>query len=363
MFELNMLAGPSEGVKFLFDSEDLLDTGLAIQSPNMNPALADRYMGLLKLNLAATDLDGAIAAFSELSCADAQFGVDDGSAQYGAKFCAARHDEAEVVIAQGSMMDARAYARRGCPPGLRARIWRRACGLFEEALPHEEGEFLRLRVDCDRLDLITDELFIHDIQTVLDDPRYFVFDVRFEFATIDAHVLAMSYLLTAFQLAQEELKEVILGFSRDELVRENCHYQIHTPLLGKLSPVLSDTCAMPPCAVQPFLGFATYFAPLCYVFKSRPSLYTMSRALFCQLWCRLNVLSSDANTLLPVCKTFEGLLLQVQPRLFLHLVNIGLQPLKVIISRVSTLYFSESGLAGVGISSCYTTNCVRTAVR
>jgi hypothetical protein len=125
------------------------------------------------------------------------------------------------------------------------------------------------------------------------------------------------------------LKEVILGFSRDEWVYENCHYQIHTPLLGKLCPVLPDTCAMPPCAVQPFLGFATYFAPLCYVVKSRPSLYALSRTLFCQLWCRLNVLSSDANTLLPVCKTFECLLIQVHPRLFLHLVNIGLQPLKV----------------------------------
>ena len=86
---------------------------------------------------------------------------------------------------------------------------------------------------------------------------------------------------------------------------------------------------MPPCSIQPFLGFATYFAPLCYVIKHRPSLYTVSRILFCQLWCRLNVLSSDANTLLSVCKTFECLLIQLQPRLFMHLVNIGVQPLKV----------------------------------
>lgn len=128
---------------------------------------------------------------------------------------------------------------------------------------------------------------------------------------------------------QDELKEVIFGFSRDEWVRENCHYQIHTPLVGKLSPTFADSCAMPPCAVQPFLGFATYFAPLCYVLKSRPSLYTVSRTLYCQLWCRLNVLSSDANTLLPVCKLFEVLLLQTQPALFMHMVNIGLQPLKV----------------------------------
>ena len=122
---------------------------------------------------------------------------------------------------------------------------------------------------------------------------------------------------------------MILGFSRDEWVRENCHYQIHAPILGKLVPTMSADCSMPPCAVQPFLGFATYFAPLCYVLKSRTSLYSVSRTLFCQLWCRLNVLSGDANTLLPVCKTFECLLLQIHPRMFMHLVNIGAQPLKV----------------------------------
>jgi hypothetical protein len=177
LFELNMLQAPAEGVKFLFDSEDLLETGLAIQSPNMNPIQADRYLGLLKLNLPVMDLDTAIETFAELACTEPQFGVDDGHVVHGAKFCAARHDEGEAVIAHGSMVDARIYARRGCSPGLRAKAWRRAVGLFEEAGAQEEAEFLRLRVECDRLDLLTDELFLHDIQTVLDEPRYFIFDV------------------------------------------------------------------------------------------------------------------------------------------------------------------------------------------
>ena len=146
-------------------------------------------------------------------------------------------------------------------------------------------------------------------------------------------------LLYLFIHSQEELKEVLFGFSRDEWVRHNSHYQVHAPLLGKLQPTFPESCAMPPSGVQPFLGFATYFAPLCYVYKSRPSLYTITRSLWCELWCRLNVLSSDANTLLPVCKTFECLLLQMQPRLFLHLVNIGVQPLKVVFFFYSNLSF------------------------
>ncbi len=112
-------------------------------------------------------------------------------------------------------------------------------------------------------------------------------------------------------------------------MRDNCHYQIHLPILGLVGADLPEGTAAPPCGIQPFLGFATYFAPLCYVFRSRASLYSMSRALFCRLWCKLNVLSGDGDTLLTVCKTFESLLMQSHPQLFLHLVDMGLQPLKV----------------------------------
>ena len=81
---------------------------------------------------------------------------------------------------------------------------------------------------------------------------------------------------------------------------------------------------------------------MCYVFRAgRPlqggrskeggsgSLYTVSKLSYCQIWCRMNVLSSDAGTLLHVCKTFEELLITTSPKLFLHLANLGLPPLKV----------------------------------
>jgi len=49
--------GQQDNVKFLFDSEDLLETGLAIQNPNVKQQYLDRYIGLLKLNLNAMDLE------------------------------------------------------------------------------------------------------------------------------------------------------------------------------------------------------------------------------------------------------------------------------------------------------------------
>jgi hypothetical protein len=56
-------------------------------------------------------------------------------------------------------------------------MWRLACGLSEKSSNGEEQAFLKLRYECDRLDLLTDELLMHDLRTVLDDPRFFVFEV------------------------------------------------------------------------------------------------------------------------------------------------------------------------------------------
>ena len=60
----------------------------------------------------------------------------------------------------------------------------------------------------------------------------------------------------------------------------------------------------------------------------------MARESYCQLWCKLSVLSGDSGTLLHICNTFENLLLESQPRLFLHLVNIGVNPLQIAFSWI-----------------------------
>jgi hypothetical protein len=124
----------------------------------------------------------------------------------------------------------------------------------------------------------------------------------------------------------------VLSFSRDTTVREQAAYEIHAPLHRQLHGDYEGWAA-PPCGIQPFLGLANYFAPLCYIFKDKVSLYHVSKYLFCNFWCKLNVISSSIvhdGTLLYICKLFENLLMQLQPQLFLHLVNIGLPPLKVL---------------------------------
>lgn len=305
--QTSMISSEKEGgVKFLFDSEDLMETILAIKNSNLKAIQAERSLGLIKLNVATPDFDKLSRRYAEFHNSHSQLGLDDAHANaQGFKVLAQRHEEAEAIIASGSILDARKLMRRGVPPSLRCKIWRIACGLHESVTAVEEQHFLRLRKQCDTMDLITDELFMHDIQTVLDDPRFFVFE--------------------------EELKEVVLSFSRDEWVREHTSYDIHAPLLNQMGLDFEKSAA-PPCGLQPYLGFATYFAPLCYIFRDKTSLYHVSKFLFCTLWCRMNVISASVeydNTLIYVCKTFENLLIQFHPQLVIHMINIGLPPLKV----------------------------------
>lgn len=237
----------------------------------------------------------------------------------GLKFLNSRHEEGEYIIQRASALDAQMYLRRGCPPSLRARMWRIACGFSDKITMNEEQYYLKLRYDCDRYDLVTDELFMYDIQTVLDDPRFFVFE--------------------------EELKEVVLCFSRDTTVPDQLLYQIHalflkqmgnpldasTPSSGNIPGNTSTTSNLPapPSSIQPFLGFTTYFAPLCYVFRHKVALYNIAKYLFNNVWCKLNVISSNEDCILHVCKTFEHLLYSAHPKLFLHLVSINVQPIKI----------------------------------
>ena len=69
----------TDNVKFLFDSEDLLETGVAMEGSNSNPSVyADRYLGLLKLNLGVPKLEQIIERFRDLACTEPQFALDEG---------------------------------------------------------------------------------------------------------------------------------------------------------------------------------------------------------------------------------------------------------------------------------------------
>lgn len=132
------------------------------------------------------------------------------------------------------------------------------------------------------------------------------------------------------------MREVALCFSRDSAIPRDAEFLIHAPLylqsgVGQTQDAGAKTAveASPPNGIQPFLGFAKYIAPVCYCFLDNVSIYTTLRAMYCRLWCAMNVITSNAGTLYHVCQTFERLLLEGNIRLYSHLKSLKVEPLQV----------------------------------
>ena len=128
------------------------------------------------------------------------------------------------------------------------------------------------------------------------------------------------------------MREVLLCFSRDCSIQNKAQYLIHKPLLGLIHNTdkhYNDSTAAPPNAVLPFMGLGAYFCPLSYIARDPNCIYAIAKPLYCQLWCRLNVISSDSGTIMQLCQLFESLVMSVNMKLFLHLRRIGLKPLQV----------------------------------
>jgi hypothetical protein len=172
----------NDEMRFLYDSEDLYESIAAVRNPNLKQAYEDRIIGHIKLNIKTPTNAELCAMFHELNPGTPQLGIDDKSAAIGNKICHSRQDEADSMCVSHAcpILDARRYLRKGCPVGLRNKLYRSALSLQQDAGVHtvEQLTFAQLRLDCDRLDLVTDDLYLHDVQGVIDDTRFFVFEVR-----------------------------------------------------------------------------------------------------------------------------------------------------------------------------------------
>jgi hypothetical protein len=197
----NTHVAPLEEVRFLYDSDDLFEALVAIRNPNMKQAYEDRIIGQIKLNLQTPNNAELCLLFPELNpsilvnlivmhaliiflLAVTQVGIDDKSAALGNKLCFVRHDEADMMCANSCcpILDARRYLKRGCLPSYRAKLYRAALQLPEDVCVSEQVVFAQLRMECDRIDLLTDDLYLHDVQNIIDDTRFFVFEVGIRFA-------------------------------------------------------------------------------------------------------------------------------------------------------------------------------------
>lgn len=192
------------------------------------------------------------------------------------------------------------FAKRGVPPTLRNRIYRKI--LYADVTQKEIDYYNQLCEQANKWETALDDLIFADILEFCNDDKFFIF--------------------------QDMIEAVIVMFFRDRQVLENLKSKPHAPIVG-IAGTDRIVGAYPPCGVLPCLKFSSYFGPLSYISDKKEECYYIFRALYCKYFCYLNTISSHNQSIISLCKLFEDLLQMFEPEVCYHLNQLGIQPLKI----------------------------------
>jgi hypothetical protein len=295
-------------IRFVYTSEDLLETVKSISDSNLGGALS---WGVVHTNLNTPSLPLLRHRYKELRQDSRQVGVDD--LVMGCEWWAEeRQATGSALVSEGYIPHVRHFAKTGVPNALRPRLWCKVLGV--ETGQTEMNYFETLLAQVQQWDLITDDLTRFDVQEAADSDEFFVFE--------------------------EMLDEMMLAFTRDSQVPAASSIRLNTAVLravpsknvnaGKRAGKNKLIESVPPNHIIPFHRQVMFAAPLCFMFPSADQAYFLFRAMYCRYWCRLATLSTEPDTILPLCKLFESLLQTRHPEAFYHAVNVGIQPLAVV---------------------------------
>ncbi|KAL0482845.1 hypothetical protein AKO1_014132 [Acrasis kona] len=173
----------------------------------------------------------------------------------------------------------------------------------------------RLRDDITKRRLLSDAMVHNDVKRTSDDENYFVFE--------------------------DLLDHVMIIFSRDVTVHRDCQVK-PVSLIGvtdaellseKTSSVTNKEC-YPPNGITPFEGISMVAAPFCYVGSKADDVYYLFRHFYTRYFCGLHVISSHQESIIPLCKCFEDILMESEPQLFYHMLQIQVNPLEIAYSWI-----------------------------
>lgn len=290
-------------IRFVYTSEDLLETITNIQNSNVSTSMAG--WGLIKMELNTPSLHALRNKYKELTPDVRQIGVDD--TVLGCEWFATEQLETgEKLIQEAYIPVLREYAKTGVPPALRPMLWCKCLGV--DLTQQELHYFECLLAQVQQWDLITDDLTRFDVQDCSDSDEFFVFE--------------------------EVLDEVMLAFTRDPEVPKMCSIKTTTCVLRGAKQATNvagkppdDT--VPPCTVIPYHRQVMFAAPLGYLFYRADEAYFLFRALYCRYFVRLSVISSQPDTIMYLCKMFENVMQLRAPDAFYHAVKVGTHPLSL----------------------------------
>lgn len=178
---------------------------------------------------------------------------------------------------------------------------------------------------CD-YDLLIDSIYYKDVKVhPVNDDQVFVFE--------------------------DFLYQVLLVFSRDTQVLRCFNGSFIQPpkafIKGKTSSEQYTQVFYPPNGFIPYDGFSMLVAPICYVYNDPIMLYFMFRKLFMTHFHKLTIISTESDSILGLCALFETYFQAKDPKLFAHLKNLNVPPIRIAfkwIIRAFSGYLASSQL-------------------
>ncbi|KAF0754409.1 hypothetical protein AaE_005353 [Aphanomyces astaci] len=246
--------------------------------------------------------------YTELSPAHAQYGVDEDVPNIHGDYVyiGGKNKLGDKVLSNGTVPTARQYAKTGSPITLRPHIWRQALSVAIDPI-----YFKQLEAKVKASTVVTDGLFMLDVQQTTDSSDYFPFE--------------------------DHLRSVMLAFSRDEQVASQAVMTLQHPVVFQSNASCSKM-AIPPANVMPFHGLVMFVAPLCYLYDDPVHVYFVFRDMYCRYWCQLTGISARPNAILALCKTFETLIHRHIPAVVQHLLQHDIVPLVIAFPWIQSAF-------------------------
>jgi len=214
--------------------------------------------GKVKPQLYTRSIDELRRKFSELNVTLRQIGVDEERS-----FVDERILIGERLLQKDYQPFLVQYAKRGVPPTLRNRIYKKIlyCDVAQKDIDH----MAQLTDQVAKWETAVDDVIMSDIMNICNDDKYFIF--------------------------QDMIEAVVCTFFRDRQVLDMLKSKPNAPVLCASG---SDKIigAFPPCSVIPIKKFSQWFAPFCFISNSKEDCYFIFRAFYCKYFCYLTSVSS-----------------------------------------------------------------------
>ena len=278
----------------IFDHNALYETILKVNSINYAGVL-NLSWGSIKLQLQTMSVEEMRKRFNDLNVTLRQIGVDDEKS-----FIDERILIGEKLLAKDYQPFLIQYARRGIPPTLRNKIYKKILNV--EMNPRDYEYYEALNEHFKKWELAIDDINTADIIEVINDDKYFIFE---DFINISSHL-----------------------FFRDTWVWDNLKTKPHATLTGVMGSD-KEIGPFPPWGVLPCKHFPKFVCPFCYISVFPEEIYFIFRNFYWKYFCQLHSINSSPQGIIGLCKLFEDLLQIYEPEVCYYLNQHGINPLKI----------------------------------